>query len=157
MHPCECGGKYIKKRASLEIQDPFVGPVKRDRVDYEECDRCGELILPLETARAFDDHAEALLDDMLKKQPIRDFLTASETAAALGITKQALHKNRRIRHGFIYRTSLGGLAVYLKKSVELYKKKRDGRFPLSELASDPGEKPASTRRVVDSVYRVHEP
>ena len=157
MHPCDCGGRYVEKHGSLKIHDPFIGTVTRDDVDYEECDRCGDLILPLETARAFDEHAEALLNDILKKQPIQDFLTASETAAALGITKQALHKNRRIRHGFIYRTSLGGLAVYLKKSVELYKKKGDGRFPLSELASDPGDKSASTRRVVDGVYRVHEP
>ena len=130
MHPCECGGEYIKKHGPLEIQDPFVGTVRLDDIDYEECDRCAYLILPLQTAKVFDAHAEALLDETLKKQPIQDFYTAAETAAVLGITKQALHKNRKVRHGFIYHITLGGMAFYLKRSVALFKEKGDGRFLL---------------------------
>jgi hypothetical protein len=156
MCPCECGGKYQKKWGALEIQDPFIGPMKLEEADYEECERCKDRIFPLETARAIDKQREVLLHQIIKKQPLQDFVTAAEAASGLGITKQALHKNRKVRRGFIYHTTLGGMVFYLKQSVDLYREKGDGRFLLSESGNDRSDEPVSTRRVVETLYSVHE-
>ena len=48
----------------------------------------------------------------------------------LGVSRQALHKHRRIRRGFIFQTMFDGKIVYLKQSVFQYMKKGDGRFSL---------------------------
>jgi hypothetical protein len=156
MHPCECGGKYVRKHGPLEIQDPFVGPVLLPDVDYEKCDRCGDLILSLETARAVDSSLEARLDEILKQQPIQDFFTAAAAAAALGVTKQALHKNRKVRHGFIYHTMLGGMAFYLKKSVALFKENGDGRFLLHQPPSQDQNGANISHAPFGASYTVHE-
>jgi hypothetical protein len=156
MYPCECGGEYRKKLGFLEIQDPFIGTMKLEDADYEECERCRDRIFPLETARAIDNEREKIREEILQAQPLYAFLSAADTAALLGITRQALHKNKRIRQGFIYRTSLGGLAVYLKKSVDLYREKGDGRFLLSELGENRSNEPVSTGRATETVYSVHE-
>jgi len=156
MCPCECGGEYQKKWGALEIQDPFIGPMKLEDADYEECARCKDRIFPLETARAIDKQREVLLNQIIKKQPLQDFFTAAEAASGLGITKQALHKNRKVRRGFIYHTTLGGMVFYLKQSVALYREKGDGRLLLSELDNSRSYEPVSTRRGVETRYSVHE-
>lgn len=46
MYPCECGGEYQKKCGSLEIQEPFVGRMKLEGVNYEECEQSKERIFP---------------------------------------------------------------------------------------------------------------
>ena len=74
----------------------------------------------------------------------------------LAIKVVKMGKNKRIRQGFIYRTILGGLAVYLKKSVDLYRVKGDGRFLMSELVNDRSNEPVSTGRAIETVYSVHE-
>jgi hypothetical protein len=156
MHPCECGGVYEKMQGPLEIDDRYVGLLKLESADYYECPDCKDRIYPLDTARAIENLRERITEDILQAQPLHAFLSAAVTAALLGITRQALHKNKRIRQGFICRTSLGGLAVYLKKSVDLYREKGDGRFLLCELGNDRSNRPVSTRRDVETVYSLHE-
>jgi hypothetical protein len=139
---------YEKRQGPLEIEDRYVGLLKLGSADYYECPDCKDRIYPLDTARA--------IEEILQAQPLCAFLSAADTVALLGITRQALHKNKRIRQGFIYRTSLGGLAVYLKKSVDLYREKGDGRFLLSELGENRSNEPVSTGRATETVYSVHE-
>ncbi|MEI6314276.1 MAG: hypothetical protein WCO89_05355 [Syntrophus sp. (in: bacteria)] len=141
----------------MEIQDPFIGPMKMEDVDYEECERCKDRIFPLETARAIDKQREALLNEILKKQPLQDFFTAAEAAAELEITKQALHKSRKVRRGFIYHTTLGGMVFYLKKSVYLYKDKGDGRFSFHQPADESHRQLNILHAPSDVAYTVHEP
>ena len=157
MYSCECGGEYQKKWGSLEIQDPFIGPMKLEDAVYEECERCADRIFPLETARAIDNQREVLLREILNKQPIQDFFTAAEAAAELGITKQALHKNRKVRRGFIYHTTLGGMIFYLKKSVALFKDKGDGRFPLHQPVGENQQQVSILLAPSYVAYTVHEP
>ena len=156
MRPCECGGVYEKMQGPLEIDDRYVGLLKLESADFYECPDCKDRVYPLDTARAIENARAKITEEILQAQPLHAFLSAADTAALLGITRQALHKNKRIRHGFIYRTSLGGLVVYLKKSVDLYREKGDGRFLLSDLINARSNEPVPTTRAVETFYSVHE-
>jgi hypothetical protein len=81
-------------------------------------------------AQAIELERNKRIHEILSQFPISDFANAAETASVLSISRQALHKNRRINRGFIYQTKFCGLTVYLKQSVQQYKKAGDGRFPL---------------------------
>jgi hypothetical protein len=81
-------------------------------------------------AQAIESQRKARIHELLSQFPIRDFINSADTAAILGISRQALHKNRRINHGFIYQLKFGLLTLYLKQSVYQYKETGDGRFPL---------------------------
>jgi hypothetical protein len=141
----ECGGKYQDIDGDLEMDDRYVGPFVVKAVHYYKCDRCGQDLFPPETAEAIEKRRGERLDELLKGQPLRAFLTATETATALGISRQALHKHRRIRRGFIYQTAFGGGMVYLEESVKRFKDTGDGRFPLCpSLGSVGGEHPGRT-------------
>ena len=126
----ECGGKYRDVSGDLEWDDRYVGSFVVKEVQYRKCETCGQVLLPPETAEAVEKRRGERKDELLKARPLRDFLTASETAAVLGISRQALHKHRRIRRGFIHQTAFGGGVVYLEESVSLFKATGDGRLPL---------------------------
>ncbi|MBU2054000.1 MAG: hypothetical protein KKC25_03350 [Proteobacteria bacterium] len=147
---------HEKRQGPLEIDDRYVGLLKLESADYYECPDCKDRIYPLDTARVIESEREKITGEILQAQPLDAFLSAADTAVQLGISRQALHKNKRIRQGFIYRTSLGGLAVYLKKSVDLYRERGDGRFLLSELGYNRSNEPFSTGRTIETVYSVHE-
>ena len=125
-----CGGSYQHVKGPLRIDDPYIGPFEVDVPEYLKCDQCGEYLLPGRWAEEVDRARARRLEELLRSQPLQEFITAAETAKLLGISRQALHKNRRIKQGFIYHTRFGRKTVFLKKSVELFKKVGDGRFPL---------------------------
>jgi hypothetical protein len=81
-------------------------------------------------SRAIETERNNRIQKILIQFPISDFISAGETASILGISRQALHKNRRINHGFIYKTKFSGVTVYLRLSVLMFKKTGDGRFTL---------------------------
>jgi hypothetical protein len=101
-----------------------------------KCNNCGDLLYSVEAARNIETARKMALQGILQSKPISAFLSAAETAVYLDISKQALHKHRRIRRGFIFQTEFGGKIVYLKKSVELFKKTGDGRFELQQSSGD---------------------
>ncbi len=126
----ECGGTYVRKRGSLQITDKYVGAFTVETVEYMTCDKCGGDLFSPEVAQRIEDAREKALQDILRSQPLKAFILAAEAADALGISRQALHKHRRIRRGFIFRTLFGEKTAYLRESVELFRKQGDGRFPL---------------------------
>ena len=64
---------------------------------------------------------------IITAQPIKDFVTATEAAELLGVSRQALHK----RGGrLIYRTMFGRRWYYLRSSVLLFKDTGDGRHTI---------------------------
>jgi len=71
-------------------------------------------------------------------------VTSSEAARILDISRQALHKNRRIKNGFIFHTRFGNGIVYLRKSVELFKETGDGRYPLWKYLDHTSDKKEHT-------------
>lgn len=139
----ECQGNYVEKSGHYEMADPYVGTISVQG-KYYECDKCGDILLTPEISEAIDLARDNLKQELLKKRPLGDFVSASETASFLGISRQALNKNRRIRHGFIFQTAIGGFTVYLRQSVILYKENGDGRFNLRAPERIPSDEDVKT-------------
>ena len=140
----ECGGKYRTVSGDLKWDDPYVGSFVVKDVHYRKCERCGQALLPLETAEAIEKRRGERRDELLKALPLGAFLTAAETAATLGISRQALHKHRRVRRGFVYQTGFCGGTVYLEESVKRFKSTGDGRFPLCPSPGPVGSEKLAT-------------
>jgi hypothetical protein len=130
----ECGGTYIRKYGRLEINDRYVGSLVIEPVEYSRCNRCGDYLFSTEASQQIEKTRERVLQNILESKPLGAFLSAAQTSAILAISRQALHKHRRIRRGFIFQTRFDNKTVYLKKSVQLFKATGDGRFPLRKPA-----------------------
>jgi len=126
----DCGGSYKRLKGPLRIPDPYVGSFEVDIPEYLKCENCEEYLLPGRWAEEVDRARARKLEELLTTTPLREFVTSSEAARLLGISRQALHKNRRIRNGFIFHTRFGSGIVYLRKSVDLFKETGDGRYTL---------------------------
>lgn len=133
----ECGGNYIKKTDTLEVTDPYVGKIIIRGVPYYQCDKCGDILYTPDMAQAIEFERNSRINELINQYSISSFVSASEAASLLGISRQALHKHRRIRQGFIYKTNFYGLTVYLRESVNKFKETGDGRFPLFRDYSTP--------------------
>ena len=125
-----CGGSYAEVHGPLVLRDKCVGEYRVGVEKYLRCDGCGDALLSVEVAEQADRERREKLTELLQSRPLAAFVTAAEAVAILGVSRQAFHKNRRIRKGLIHQTQLGGLAVYLRESVERYKETGDGRLPL---------------------------
>jgi len=132
----QCGGKYITNYGSLELTDDYVGQFTVEAVEYLECKECGDLAFSPETIERIEKVRRLALEEKLQSLPISAFITAADAATILGISRQALHKHRRIRRGFIFQTQLSDKTVYLRNSVDLFKETGDGRFQLVEPESE---------------------
>jgi hypothetical protein len=130
MNCLKCGGTYIEKSGDYELFDPYVGKIIIHGITYYQCDACEDILYTEAMAQAIESERNNRINEIVSQFPINDFASASDTASILGISRQALHKNNRINHGFIYQTKLGGFTFYLTQSVHQYKKSGDGRFPL---------------------------
>ena len=111
----QCGGKYITKHGDLDLTDVYVGPFTVPAVEYLECEGCGDLAYSPETVLEIEKARKAALEEILQSFPLRDFVAANQAGVMLGISRQALHKHRRIRRGFIFKTQFAGKTVYLKR------------------------------------------
>lgn len=126
----QCGGTYTEKSGIYSLVDSYVGNIIVEGGSYYQCDKCQDILYSAEMAQAIESERNRRIQEILNRFPIGDFLSATDTASMLGISRQALHKNSRINHGFIYQTKFGPITLYLKQSVQQYKKIGDGRFPL---------------------------
>lgn len=126
----ECGNTYTEKSGNLVIDDQYVGKIIMSGIPYYHCDNCGDMLYSEQMAEAIESERNNRIQEILIRFPISNYISASDTSSILGISRQALHKNRRISHGFIYQTKFAGLTVYLKRSVLQYYRTGDGRFPL---------------------------
>jgi hypothetical protein len=127
----ECGGNLRILNDRFEYNDSLVGQVHVQGIPYYKCDKNGEILFTLEMSKALDIARAERIQELLGKYPATDFIFARKTAEILGITRQALHKNRRIKRGFIYHINIDGVVAYLRQSVQLFKETGDGRFPLN--------------------------
>lgn len=130
MNCLECGGTYTEKFGYYSLHDEYVGNIIIKGIPYYQCDKCEDILYSKAMAQAIESERNKRIHYLLSQYPIGDFISATESASIMGISRQALHKNRRINHGFIYQAKFCGLTVYLKQSVQQYKKTGDGRFPL---------------------------
>jgi len=127
-----CGNIYSEHEGTLELHNKSIGSYNIYLAKYYKCEGCGALLFPKETAKKIASKEEELRNNLIRKLPVDEFIVATEAADILGITKQAFHKHRRIKNGFIYSVILGGKRLYNKKSVQLFKETKDGRFNLSK-------------------------
>jgi hypothetical protein len=125
-----CGADLIAVAGPLQLSDECVGPYVANVREYLECAVCGEILIPGEAAGVVDAARQRRLEELLLAAPLGDFVTASQAAEMLGVSRQALHKNRRVRNGFIFHVRFGENTLYLRQSVDLFKELGDGRFPL---------------------------
>lgn len=130
MNCLECGGTYTEKSGIYVLVDPYVGKIIIKGVPYYHCDKCEDILYSEAMAQEIESERNNRIHEILSRFPISDFTSAAETASILGISRQALHKNRRINHGFIYQAKFGGFTIYVKQSALQYKQTGDGRFPL---------------------------
>ena len=127
----DCGSNITELVGDVILENKTIGRFIVENVFYHKCDNCGELLFPLETLKTIEAKEKEIKEYRLSQYPIADFIVAIEAAEILGVTRQALHRNRRIRRGFIYFMNFGGKIAYLKKSVELYRDTGDGRLLLA--------------------------
>ena len=132
MRCTECGEAMNEVwQQPLRAEFRGVGTVTLESADYWECPSCGDTVLPDSTAQALDRRRAAMLRALVDSLPFTaSFVSAGEAARLLGITRQALHKNRGIRAGLVYSATLGRDTFYVRRSIEEYLKTGDGRYPL---------------------------
>jgi hypothetical protein len=129
-----CESTYNEYKGSLVLESKFIGSYTVSLSQYYKCSGCGELLLPKEASSIMEAREKELLDELIRNLPVNQFITAAEAAEMLGITRQAFHKHQRIKKGFIYSALIGGKRLYSKKSVQLFKETKDGRFPLQNAS-----------------------
>lgn len=125
-----CGGNSKEKTGSLVVFDNFVGKFIIENSRYLQCDNCHELLIPEKTSLAIDRERENKKLQLLCKLPISDYIDGRSTARILGVSRQALHKNKAIKSGKIYHIKMGKKKIYNKRSVQMYLDTSDGRYPL---------------------------
>ncbi|MBU0483915.1 MAG: helix-turn-helix domain-containing protein [Proteobacteria bacterium] len=126
----ECNGSLVKQTGSVTFNDTFVGKYSVDNISYLKCDCCGELAFPAGVSTVIDGAKKNKLQRLIGRLPVSEFITATEVASILGISRQAVHKHRRISRGFVHTFMNGAKILYHKKSVELFRDTGDGRFSL---------------------------
>jgi hypothetical protein len=125
-----CGNQFVEHTGSLELPSKILGDFTINNVLYFKCAQCEEIILPDETWRRADQEESRQIEKLLSDLPVKNFIGASKAATILEMSRQALHKHRRIRRGFIYSILHEGKILYHAESVKLFKETGDGRFPL---------------------------
>ena len=129
-----CGGDLSDKVEDIKVTDPYIGEFKVEKAHYSICGNCGDTNYTIETAKIIDSIRNNLLHQKIEEFAISEFIGSKDAAAFLGITRQALSKNRRIRRGFVYMVKKGSeCTLYLRRSLIQFKETNDGRFPLFQV------------------------
>lgn len=137
MNCYQCGGVYERKSDLLTVFDFYVGRIVVRNTPYYECRDCHDTLYTEQMSRAIETQRNRRIHELLGELPLADFVSSNEATSILGISRQALHKNRRINHGFIYQTEFAGVTVYLRDSVLRFGRTGDGRFPLQSHTYSP--------------------
>jgi hypothetical protein len=127
-----CGSSYNRRVGSLEVDDPFVGSYSVADSVYFECPKCHERLLTPDTLGKIEEGRRRKLEDWLRNQPFGNFVSASEAARLLKVSRQALHKSRKFRIGLIYGALLDGKRYYYRPSLFQYLRTGDGRLPIAQ-------------------------
>ena len=126
-----CNNELILKKGDVEFDSRSLGRVLVPNLKFYECETCGDKLLsPKESDKAIDYIANRE-NQLIKKLPIGEFLTANEAAKILKITKQAFSKHPKIKRGLIYSINIGNRKYYHEKSVSLFKEIKNGKFLLT--------------------------
>jgi len=132
---CICKNIFTDKKGKVEFKSRSLGKVMVPDLRFLECDNCGARLISPEEGDKATDFIEKEEQKVINNLPIGEFVSTKEAAAILEITKQAFSKNQRIKRGLIYSTKISERKYYHRKSVELFKEKNNGKFPLPKQES----------------------
>jgi biotin operon repressor len=121
----------MTKKGDLEISDKILGNFIVSDTEWDQCGSCGEILYSPITMRDIEKTEEQIKTELLLKKSLKEFILGPEVAEILGCSRQAIHKHKRIRRGFIHFVKHNSKIYYLKQSVEQYKETGDGRIQLS--------------------------
>lgn len=130
MRCSECGGEMVFQHGTIEMASLCLGSFRLSDVDFWVCLECHERILPADTWAAADLEEERLIGERVAALPVGEFLSAAEAASLLGMSRQALHKHRRISRGFVYAIVIDKKRLYHRGSLDRFMRTGDGRFLL---------------------------
>ena len=80
MNCIKCGGIYQEQYGELPLYDDSIGSYSVLNVSYEKCDQCGELLFPPETIQAIEDRRNEIKNELVGREPISAFISASRIA-----------------------------------------------------------------------------
>ena len=128
-----CNNKLTETKGVYTFHSKIIGKINIPNIKIFKCLNCDERLL-------FDTESEKVLNYVENKEqeaigslPIGEFITTNQAAEILGISKQAFSKDPKIKRGFILSHEIGGKKLFLRKSVELFKKKKNGIFQIVQL------------------------
>lgn len=155
MHCLNCDGQFFSETGSLVIDRKLIGRFSVHNIEYRKCKSCGKIRYPASTAKIIEKQENKIIQKLIGKLPIESFVGATTAGRILGISRQAMHKNRRIRRGFIYSIRKEGKLYYNKKSIQLYKDTGDGRFTLHSDTSKTKIKYITVQKIIEKqpIYR----
>ncbi|WP_300464239.1 hypothetical protein [Desulfobacula sp.] len=130
MRCLSCGGEFKENKGSLLLDNTIIGGFSVHGIEYKKCNQCNKLRFSAKAAKLIEETKKKIERKLIGNLPISDFIGATAAAKILNISRQAMHKHRRIRRGFIYYVKLEGKILYNIKSVKLFKENGDGRFQL---------------------------
>ena len=139
MRCSECGGEMVFQHGTIEMASLCLGSFRLSDVDFWVCLECHERILPADTWAAADLEEERLIGERVAALPVGEFLSAAEAASLLGMSRQALHKHRRISRGFVYAIVIDKKRLYHRGSLDRFMRTGDGRFLLGSRQASSAE------------------
>ena len=119
------------EKGSYPFTTKALGNIQIPNISRYICESCGETILSKDQAEKIDSFIKKAVEIAIGNIPINNFISASEVASILKISKQALSKNKRINRGFIYFKELDGRKYYDIDSVKEFKNSGDGRIRIN--------------------------
>jgi hypothetical protein len=130
--PCEiegCSGHLVILNESFQLKSKIVGDVTIPSIEQYKCNKCDYTELSAQSTDSILDYVRTKEKEAINSLPIGEFVSATHAAEILECSRQAFNHNPRIRRGFILAAEIDGKMLYHKRSVELFKKTKDGRFP----------------------------
>ena len=97
-----CGKRLTPKTGLYAFEDEYLGRISVELKGSHECKPCDDVYLSWEDAGRVEQAENDVEEQLLQSKPVSDFVTQKETAEILGISKQAVSKNHRIKRGFIF-------------------------------------------------------
>ena len=124
-----CESKLISKKGYVATSK-IIGKQSMASITTLYCPSCEDVLLTNSEAQKVSRNLKLAERAAIGQLAIDDFVTLTEAAKLLRVSKQAVSKNPRIKRGLVFFVKKGSSVLYHKKSLELFKANGDGRFKL---------------------------
>ena len=120
-----CDSEVINVKGTYSFKTKNIGTVEVPNIKFARCSDCKNRTLSSDAGQVIHDYVLKEEKARIGRVPIDDFITIAEAIEILGITKQAFSKNPKIKRGFIYGVTKGSRTLYSRKSVILFKERKE--------------------------------